>query len=503
MNDNTIILVDSDEELQNALGIYLVRLGYHVIKKQSGRSCLDSIHEGQPLCIITGTKLVDIKVDVFIRTIRHDNPEIEVIVIIEKAERKIGIECLRLDASDYIVKPINSEQLEITLNRALSRRETWLKLKNYEEQVELADHNKAVFQKLFDEVPCYISLQDKNFRLTGANRRFKKDFGDRIGSYCYEIYKHRTDPCHGCPVEATFEDGEPHQTEEVVTSQYGQQYNVLTWTAPIRDESGEISQVMEMSTNITQIRKLQSHLTSLGLLLSSMSHGVRGLLTALDGGIYRLETGIEKGDNQKIREGIVVVKKMAYRIRRMVLDILYYTKERELNWEPVDIIEFSNQLIEAIKPKVETYRIDFDWEIDQSLGSLEIDPEVVNAALLNILENSVDACLDDKSKNKTHKIIFRVIESEDRIIFEITDNGHGMDRYTRENLFTLFFSSKGHRGTGLGLYIANQIIEQHSGTIEVESERGEGACFRIKLFKILPDEAKNGQIERNIAVNSI
>jgi signal transduction histidine kinase len=61
-----------------------------------------------------------------------------------------------------------------------------------------------------------------------------------------------------------------------------------------------------------------------------------------------------------------------------------------------------------------------------------------------------------------------------------------MDRETRENLFTLFFSSKGNKGTGLGLFIAKKIIERHGGKISVDSQPGKGSCFSIKLPKCLP-----------------
>ena len=72
-----------------------------------------------------------------------------------------------------------------------------------------------------------------------------------------------------------------------------------------------------------------------------------------------------------------------------------------------------------------------------------------------------------------------------------------MDKETQENLFTLFFSSKGHRGTGLGLFVANQIMEQHGGSIEIDSEPGKGSCFRIKLPKVLPEHVKNGKSEQD------
>jgi PAS domain S-box-containing protein len=491
--NNSILLADKDRELCEALEKYLARHGHDVNQTETGHGALSAVTSNPPSLIISGTQLQDMSGIELLRELRKKFPHIEVIMIVDEGDVATGVEGLRLGASDYITKPINSDALQVALQRASDRKETWFMIKRYRDKLEIMNKNKALFQQLFNEVPCYISLQDENFRLTGANRRFKRDFGDYIGSHCYEVYKHRSEPCVGCPVEATFKDGKPHQTEEVVTSKDGDQINVLTWTAALRDATGKISQVMEMSTNITQIRKLQSHLTSLGLLLGSMSHGIRGVLTALDGGIYRLESGLKKGNQEQVNDALGVVKSMIYRIRSMILDILYYTKERDLNWTRVNVMDFSNQVASLVRPKAEKKHIEFIYDFDQSEVFFEIDPGTVSSALVNILENSIDACVDDKSDDKSYRVVFDVNADTDHIIFEAIDNGIGMDKHTSENLFTLFFSSKGHRGTGLGLFIANQIMEQHGGTIEVESEPGEGSCFRIKLPKVLPESLKKSK----------
>jgi len=496
-SDNAILLVDKDREFCDALEKYLTRQGYEASKAETGQKALSGVSNNSPSVVICGTELRDMPGIELLRALKEKFPQIQVVMIVNEGDMVSGLDSLRLGASDYISKPINSDAMEVALKRAYERRETWFRFRRYDKELELAKKNKELFQQLFDEVPCYISLQDENFRLTGANKRFKRDFGDNIGSFCYEIYKHRTEPCVGCPVEATFKDGKPHQTEEVVTSQHGEQYNVLTWTAALKDANGDITQVMEMSTNITQVRKLQSHLASLGLLLGSMSHGIRGVLTALDGGIYRLETGLKKGSQEQIKDALEVVKSMIQRIRSMILDILYYTKERDMNWIRVNVLDFSNQVASLIRPKAEKNNIEFVYDFDQSEVYFEIDPGTVSSALVNILENSIDACLSDRSDNKLHQIIFGVSEKNDHILFEAIDNGIGMDRHTREKLFTLFFSSKGHRGTGLGLFIANQIIEQHGGTIEVDSEPGKGSCFRIRMPKAIPDALKKSKPKHN------
>jgi signal transduction histidine kinase len=144
----------------------------------------------------------------------------------------------------------------------------------------------------------------------------------------------------------------------------------------------------------------------------------------------------------------------------------------------------------TIEPKIKVESIEFVCDFGTSLGALEMDAGVVRLALINILENALDACIEDEAQ-KSHKIIFSVQGNDKQITFEIKDNGIGMDRETRESLFTLFFSSKGNKGTGLGLFIAHKIIDQHGGKISVESKPGRGSNFMISIPKIIPQAVKN------------
>ena len=341
------------------------------------------------------------------------------------------------------------------------------------------------YQQLFDEVPCYISLQDRQFRLMATNRQFNDDFDVELGAHCYEVYKHRDEPCPNCPVAKTFEDGRSHQAEMVVTPKSGAQRNVLIWTAPIRNATGEITRVMEMSTDITQIRELQDHLSSLGLKISSISHGIKSLLAGLDGGIYLVDSGMEKEDHNRVTEGWEAVKTIVNRIRKLVVNILFFAKERELVIEKTDIINFSYDVVASVEPKIKVENVTLEYDFDPAVGELHMDAGIVRLALINILENALDACVEDKAKN-SHKIEFSVKPDDELIVFEIRDNGAGMDRETRESLFTLFFSSKGNKGTGLGLFIANKVIAQHGGMIQVDSTPNQGSCFKVSIPKKIP-----------------
>jgi PAS domain S-box-containing protein len=634
MNDS-VLVVDDEEGIRSVLKIFLEDIGYRVLTAEEGKEGLKIFRTESPSIVFADIKMPGINGIELLRNIKSESPDTEVIMITGQGDMDLAIQCLKLEATDFIEKPINNDILEIALKRAHEKITTRNQLKGYTENLEalvqeksaklieaerqiaaiqvveglssavrniledlqlgieyfnempcfVSIHNRDLkivatnqlykerlgdrtggdsweiydsengakdrcpvvetfqtgkglrikdtikclngkklpvivhtapvrsgnkdvelvleiaadimeverlqdelretqqrYQQLFDEVPCYITVQDRDLRIRAANRRFKEDFGDEIGGYCYEVYKHRMEPCPGCVIAKTFKDGNYQQTETVVTAKNGEQYNVLIWTAPIRNFKGEITHVMEMSTNITPIRKLQDHLTSLGFLIGSISHGVKGLLTGLDGGMYRVETGIEKDDKERIKAGWNVVKLMVERIRNMVQDILYYAKKRNLHWEQMDVLHFAEDVASVVEPKARLHQIEFVRDFDESMGEFELDTGVVSSALVNILENAVDACTNDTSK-KSHKIVFGVKPDNDHIRFDVYDNGIGMDRETKENMFTLFFSSKGNKGTGLGLFISNQIIEQHGGSIQVDSTPGHGSHFHIRMPK--------------------
>jgi signal transduction histidine kinase len=220
----------------------------------------------------------------------------------------------------------------------------------------------------------------------------------------------------------------------------------------------------------------------LGLVLGAVSHGIKGLLAGLDASIYWLDSGLEKKNEERIGKGVSALKLMTRRIRNMVLNLLYYAKERELNLERTSVLAFTHDVANAFEPKIQGQPIRFVRDFQSETGVFEADPGILSSALVNILENAVEACLEDKSK-ADHDVVFSVKEESDAILFSISDNGVGMDRETMDHMFTLFFSSKGSRGTGLGLFISNEIVQQHGGSIKVESAPGRGTEFKITLPK--------------------
>lgn len=116
------------------------------------------------------------------------------------------------------------------------------------------------YQELFEQVPCYITVQDRQLRLIAYNREFRHQFDARKGEYCYKVYKGRTKPCETCPVLRTFADGKSHSIKENGMARDGTPTCWMGRTTPVRDVEGNISAVMEMSLDITQTRLLEEEI---------------------------------------------------------------------------------------------------------------------------------------------------------------------------------------------------------------------------------------------------
>ena len=163
----------------------------------------------------------------------------------------------------------------------------------------------------------------------------------------------------------------------------------------------------------------------------------------------------------------------------------------ELRGEAVSSCGNAEEALGTVTSKNHTHDIEIQKDFDDEIGEFDADRQAIRSLLINLLDNSIDACRVDKKKD-SHRVVFSLRGSPESIEFQIEDNGIGMERETREKAFSLFFSSKGVEGTGLGLFIANKITNAHGGTIQLDSEIDKGTRFTVRI----PRKRKGGIKER-------
>jgi signal transduction histidine kinase/FixJ family two-component response regulator len=494
MMKEKILIVDDEEGIRKVLRISLEDRGYTVLTAENATEALRIFSREQPGIVLTDIKMPGMDGIELLRRLKQANPETEVVVITGHGDMDLAIKSLKYEATDFITKPIDDADLDRALQKSQERIVLRAQLRQYTENLEdllgqksesLATHTPdAVQRNLFEALPGYVTVHNTNFQITSANRRFREDFNfdPSSGGVCYEIVRERTAPCENCPVARTFADGKSHESELTYNTRTGKACHLFAWTTPLREKTGKVGGAMLMATDISPILDMRDHLSSLGLMIGSVSHSIKGLLTGLDGGVYMLDRGVNKDDTDQVGEGLDIVKMMVGRIKNMVLDVLYYAKERELETSPCKVIDFAEETASIVRPRLEKPPLALDCDFAPELADLvfNIDEDQLRSALVNVLENAVDACRENTDESHP-RIIFRVYRENDAVVFDIKDNGIGMNEEVLTKIFTLFFSSKSTQGTGIGLFITQKIIHQHGGDITATSQPGKGATFHIRI----------------------
>jgi signal transduction histidine kinase len=350
------------------------------------------------------------------------------------------------------------------------------------------DPGNQQFGRLLDSLPCYVTLQDRDLNVLWMNSSCRRDFGSPHVKTCYELYKIDKAKCSDCPVEKTFADGEIHNKEMMLTTNNGSRVNVIVYSSPVRDDNGEIASVIETAVNITSVKDIQKQLILLGQTVAGMAHSIKNIMMGLEGGIYVVNKGLEDKKQDEVKDGWEMVLLNFDKIAHIVKDILYCSKEREPNLQKIKPNEIAREVYKLFKDMAASYAIEIRLDLDDKVRDAVIDPEGFHTVLSNLVTNAMDACKIDVWKDE-HVVEIRTRKRSDRsTVIEVADNGIGIDKDLKTHVFEDFFTSKGDKGTGLGLMVTQKILREHGGGVTFRSRPGEGTTF-VATFpaRILPD----------------
>jgi PAS domain S-box-containing protein len=231
-------------------------------------------------------------------------------------------------------------------------------------------------------------------------------------------------------------------------------------------------------------KQASDRLAVVGQTVAGLAHGIKNIIQGLEGGVYVVETAIEDKDSKLMDRGWSMVKNNIHRISDLVKDLLAYSKERRPQYESTDPNILAEEVCTLFEIKANEKSITIERQFDPNLGKMVnvfLDQRGIHTCLSNLVSNAIDAC-EMAKKKESLKIVVRTSEdNEGGVIFEISDNGSGMNDETQRKVFSSFYSTKGNRGTGLGLLVTSKIVAEHGGEIYFESAEGVGTTFTIRL----------------------
>lgn len=459
------------------------------------------------------------------------------------------------------------------------------------------------YNLLFERVPCYVAIIDRDFRIIRANEKFRKAFGESAGEKCYKVYKRRDSVCPDCPAAQSFKDGREHFATQVGQLSDGSPAHYVMNTAPLAKLDDTGAHVIEIATDITEIVNLQSELqqtydlyesilenqasgvivldekgetsfinpaaremlgwnggtppdidtlktilphiffepegdrvsdweetvvhnseakevpvmfrmvelhsgetklgraaffrdlraikamekekldaerlAAVGQTVAGLAHTIKNLLMGLEGGMYMVDTGMRKGNADRIAEGWDVLQTNFAKTTTLVKDFLSFAKGRLPDLKLTDPNELMHAIYDLYRDTAAKQGVKLVLDLETDIEPAFMDPDGIEASLTNLLSNGIDAVI--LRGGEEGQVTLRTRDENGDLLFEVQDNGCGMDWEVKQKIFTTFFTTKGGEGTGLGLLTTRKIIQEHYGKIEVDTVEGVGATFRVRL----------------------
>jgi signal transduction histidine kinase/ActR/RegA family two-component response regulator len=347
-----------------------------------------------------------------------------------------------------------------------------------------AEHSKL--EAILAAIGDGISIQDRNFKVLYQNKVQKEMAGDHVGKFCYEAYEQRSEPCRGCPVEASFFDSRVHKAERSATRGNDTQYVEIT-ASPIINHKGEVYAGIEVVRDVTNRKRMTEEilkaqkLESIGLLAGGIAHDFNNLLAAILGNISLAKT--YAASDSKVMAKLEAAEKASLRGRELTKQLLTFSK----GGTPVKKVMNINRLVrESSIFSLPGAGVKCIFALSDGLWPVEVDASQLSQVVNNLVINAGQAMPEGGLIHvSTENIMLSPGNSTflapgKYVCIGFTDQGQGIGAGHLSRIFDPFYSTK-TGGTGLGLATAFSIIKNHGGHITVKSSPGAGAKFQIYL----------------------
>ncbi len=395
----------------------------------------------------------------------------------------------------FLAAPIRDEKGEIiaaveTLQDVTREREMELSLKEYaetmrnelEENISLRKNIEELHnfhQSVLDASPDLILLLDADGTVRYMSRDIDAERGLTAAKLKGKHFSQFVAPERRELLEQRWDEmrrGNLKPFEIEVTDRDGNRRNLLLTARPIKGTD----RLLILQRDITDFKELENRyfesqkLAAVGQLSAGIAHEVRNPLSSIKMSLQILEKRMNPAGNDLKR--FQIARKEVEHLEKLVSDILVFARPTEPEMHLADLGMCLESALAMAEREVERKKIQVQMQFDDRIPPMAFDSSMMQQALLNLLLNAVDAMEDGGSLT----LRTTLAEGEGQARIEIVDNGAGIDETALPHVFNPFFTTKKY-GTGLGLSQVKKIVDQHRGSIEVQSRKGEGTRVIVLL----------------------
>ncbi|WP_353685815.1 ATP-binding protein [Thermodesulfovibrio sp. 3462-1] len=329
---------------------------------------------------------------------------------------------------------------------------------------------------IFDSLDHNMSIMDKELNILWANKAFAERLGmnpeDVKGKKCYSLWHKRSSPCEGCPCVKALQTGNTETAENI--SDEGRHY-ILTGF-PLK-ENGEIKAVFEIGKEVTEKKiineKFKEAIKLEGIyeVLNNLTHQFNNIFNGIYGFAQLLKERVtDKNYSPYIEKLIESVEKGV----KLIQDLLALRKAPSMT--KVFDLNFLVISTKDVLKNIAGEKINLKISLSKESPLIKGDPQQLREVLVELVQNAKNAIPDEGVISiSTEKI---KIDTEEKIVLTISDNGVGMDKETLEKCFEPLFTQD-PRKFGMGLSIVKNIVQKHNGFIELKSSPHTGTTVKI------------------------
>ncbi len=278
----------------------------------------------------------------------------------------------------------------------------------------------------------------------------------------------------------------------VVKTASGKRLPVLLSARPLF-LNGRFSGTMLFLQNLRESKALkgqlirQTRLAAVGQTAAGLAHCIKNLLHGMGTAAYLVDQGLGDGDLELTRQGWRMVKHNLDQVNGLSQDLLAYAKDRRPQYQPFDLNRLLEEVAGLVSGRSQELGVAVRVESDQACARVVLDPHGIRRVVLNLLSNALDALAEAPTPPAAPEVVLRCgRDGFGLVTISVSDNGPGISPEVRRHLFAGLFSTKGSRGTGLGLLVSQKIVDEHGGAIDCFSTPGQGARFTV----VVPDLAE-------------
>ncbi|MGE5258641.1 MAG: response regulator [Hyphomicrobiales bacterium] len=504
-----VVLIDDEEDIRDVMSVALADAGYEVRAAADGETGLRLCAEATPQIVITDIRMPGMDGLQVLERLKKQFPDTEVIVATAFGEMQLAIRALQLDASDFIPKPIGSDNLFLALDRAQERYTSRRRLKDYtllleKEKAETSQQllKTIAFQRnLIENSMDGILGVDEQQLVVIYNRSMEQLLGYPRDQVLNQMVLSRF---FSAPEAARFHS-------ELRSERFGGKDRLFLFETLLRAESGreipvQVSAVtlrndgrenglVGFFRDLREVRRLerdladqarilhQDKMMSLGRLAASVVHEINNPLSGILNYLRLMARLLQQGPltderRDKFTRYVTIAETETARCSQIVSNLLSFSRRSPAAFAPVDLAELIRRSLQLSQHKLELSHIRLESNVQPGLPAVDGDFNQLQQCVINLIFNAIDAM----PEGGTLTLEVRPDDRTQWVCIRVKDTGRGIPPEHLSNIFEPFFTTKseGH-GLGLGLSTVYGIVERHHGRIEARNPEGGGALFEITL----------------------